>query len=710
MVDFLGEGRNRYPTTYTIFVDGGVGYAQNGESGDLDYSDADHDAVLQYAIDTIETAGTGGKIFVRGGDYNFNTSINIMENDLTLEFESSVNITVTTAINGFNIGDATHPVYRTHLIGNGCVIDHSGVGGGIAFSFYDAHNGTIQGFHLSNWEGGGIQWNRSWYNDMFLNQIDTGGTAVIIDGVPGARTNHLRIRHNSFGPGAGQTCLEIVNYGRNILIDQNVFSDAANGVIDHSSMNLKVTNNWFESLTGIHIDIQGDTDTCLHPKIMGNTHIAAAGQTAIRLDDCEEPVVGHEKVDGGGGGGSFVTTTANTVNLTVESSWHSVAPYNINAATTGGAIMEPGSAVGVGMGGGARIVFGDKNAAAVAGDFYFDPTAGDGMEGFVYDRANNRLYWYADGGVHYVNEAGTNRPSYTYTIFIDGANAYVQNNDTGVLDFNSADHDAAIQYAIDQIEAGAAGGSVLLKRGAYACNTTIDIMENDFKMEFEAGTVLTFSGAIDGFNIGDATHQVLRCTLIGNGAWIEHAASAGLIAFSFYDTHFSSLINFNIGDTPDWGATGVKWDRSWHNEMKFNRIVNCTTCIEIDGVPGARTNHLNINHNYMGGGTTGINIVNYGRNLKIEQNIIASLTNGIHDHSSMNLHIKKNFFELNTTNDIYIHGDTDTCIHPKIEGNTHILSGTLNAIYLDDCEEVIIRGNEVSGGALGSFITKRQIQ
>lgn len=51
-----------------------------------------------------------------------------------------------------------------------------------------------------------------------------------------------------------------------------------------------------------------------------------------------------------------------------------------------------------------RLIFGDKNGAADATNFSFDPAAGSGMEGFVYDYSNGRLYWYGNGGVHYVTQ------------------------------------------------------------------------------------------------------------------------------------------------------------------------------------------------------------------------------------------------------------------------------------------------------------------
>ena len=57
---------------------------------------------------------------------------------------------------------------------------------------------------------------------------------------------------------------------------------------------------------------------------------------------------------------------------------------------------------GESWGGKVTGVFKDKNGAADAGDFAFDPAAGAGMEGFVYDYSNGRLYFYGNGGVHYI--------------------------------------------------------------------------------------------------------------------------------------------------------------------------------------------------------------------------------------------------------------------------------------------------------------------
>ena len=49
-----------------------------------------------------------------------------------------------------------------------------------------------------------------------------------------------------------------------------------------------------------------------------------------------------------------------------------------------------------------RVRFGDKAGVPDAADYNWDPAAGSGMEGFVYDTTNGRLCWFGNGGAHYV--------------------------------------------------------------------------------------------------------------------------------------------------------------------------------------------------------------------------------------------------------------------------------------------------------------------
>lgn len=73
--------------------------------------------------------------------------------------------------------------------------------------------------------------------------------------------------------------------------------------------------------------------------------------------------------------------------------------YLLMHSHDGGSFVQMFKAIG----GRGIMRFPDKNGAAGAGDFIWDPAGGGGFEGFVYDYANGRLYFYGNGGVHYIN-------------------------------------------------------------------------------------------------------------------------------------------------------------------------------------------------------------------------------------------------------------------------------------------------------------------
>lgn len=51
-----------------------------------------------------------------------------------------------------------------------------------------------------------------------------------------------------------------------------------------------------------------------------------------------------------------------------------------------------------------RARFPDMAGIPGAGDFEWDPATGAGFEGFIFDTTNNRLYYWAEGGVHYISQ------------------------------------------------------------------------------------------------------------------------------------------------------------------------------------------------------------------------------------------------------------------------------------------------------------------
>lgn len=322
MVNFLGEGRNRYPYTYIVFLDGANAYAQNGESGNLDYNDADHDAVLQYAIDQIEATVPykGGKILVRGGGYTHNSTVNIMQQNITIEFEPSVSITVTGAIDGFNIGDATHQIQQCHLIGNGALIDHSGAGGLIGFDFYDAHKCDIRGFHITNWEDAGIRFNRSWGNDVIGNWIIYNGVCIKLESAVGAQSNHINIYRNTLQASDHMTADIEITRCENVDIVGNIIADAPIGILDHYSWNLRVEHNYFESnmatdIMDIAVHLQGDIGQIDSPKIQKNFFVLQDATTrGVRLEDADQAFIGFNTVRRAAAAAIWLETTVACTN------------------------------------------------------------------------------------------------------------------------------------------------------------------------------------------------------------------------------------------------------------------------------------------------------------------------------------------------------------------------------------------------------------
>ena len=63
------------PASYIIYTDGKMYYAKNGDTGMIEYSDADASNVFQYVADKLKNVG--GTIFVKTGTYVFSRSVRL---------------------------------------------------------------------------------------------------------------------------------------------------------------------------------------------------------------------------------------------------------------------------------------------------------------------------------------------------------------------------------------------------------------------------------------------------------------------------------------------------------------------------------------------------------------------------------------------------------------------------------------------------------
>lgn len=76
---FLYGGSMSETADYVIFLDGSSIYVKHGKTGEVTYGGTDIGAVINTYVDLLPT--TGGKIYIKSGEYNQYTTINLQLND-----------------------------------------------------------------------------------------------------------------------------------------------------------------------------------------------------------------------------------------------------------------------------------------------------------------------------------------------------------------------------------------------------------------------------------------------------------------------------------------------------------------------------------------------------------------------------------------------------------------------------------------------------
>ena len=109
-------------TSYIVFTDGSKYYAKNGNTGVIEYSDADATNVIQYAVNKTNELG-GGKVFLRAGNYVINATINAKSN-VVLEGEG-MGITILKASTP-NFGTVIDIDSQTNVVVRRLTIDKGG--------------------------------------------------------------------------------------------------------------------------------------------------------------------------------------------------------------------------------------------------------------------------------------------------------------------------------------------------------------------------------------------------------------------------------------------------------------------------------------------------------------------------------------------------------------------------------------------------------
>jgi len=226
------------------------------------------------------------------------------------------------------------------------------------------------------------------------NEVGTGDIAMRLsnagDLTPGANAGgHL-----------GTDALE----WNDLWIDGTAYLDA---LTMHGDLTLGTTNKiiYYDAATYTHSDADGDVlhvaDDVIQFQAEGGVLMYDAGSDSFMViqSTTDDALI---KLDSGTDGTTEISkiilqnATVNKWVIEKDTNDHFQIYDDINDRTN--LLMYDNAAVAT------RIRFGDKNGALDATDFSWDPAAGAGMEGFGYDYSNGRLYWYGNGGVHYVTQ------------------------------------------------------------------------------------------------------------------------------------------------------------------------------------------------------------------------------------------------------------------------------------------------------------------
>lgn len=228
------------PASYIIFKSGGKIYAKNGSSGEIEYSGVDAGEVIQNVIDKLTT---GGRIFVRTGEYTINTTITL-PSDTFLEGEShSVVLKVgdnsnVNVIENANKTSGNSNIIIANIEINGNSANQTANIKGIYFE--NVINGEIRDCIIYDFKYSCIHLKSASYNTVLRNVIyDSDNEGVLIEG-----SEYCVIRNNVIYGNAGNGVK--VDSSNNCFISENkCYNNMVNGIyITNSSMNIAVFGNY----------------------------------------------------------------------------------------------------------------------------------------------------------------------------------------------------------------------------------------------------------------------------------------------------------------------------------------------------------------------------------------------------------------------------------------------------------------------------------
>jgi len=115
--------------TYIIFTDGSKYYAKNGDTGMIEYSDADVSNLLQNVINVLYQRYGGGRIFIKRGIYYPTKTVNIPDGiSLAIKGEGSNTVLRYTSRFILFIHDPSSPTWTSNIAIRNFKVDRSGSG------------------------------------------------------------------------------------------------------------------------------------------------------------------------------------------------------------------------------------------------------------------------------------------------------------------------------------------------------------------------------------------------------------------------------------------------------------------------------------------------------------------------------------------------------------------------------------------------------
>ena len=134
--------------SYIVYTDGSKYYAKNGDTGMIEYSDADVSNLLQNVINTLYQQYGGGKLFIKRGTYYPTKTISIPDGiKLIVEGEGDTTVFRYTGLFTLFYHNPPNPTWSSVLVFRNFKIDRSGSGSNrandiyILYALYDEYDG-----------------------------------------------------------------------------------------------------------------------------------------------------------------------------------------------------------------------------------------------------------------------------------------------------------------------------------------------------------------------------------------------------------------------------------------------------------------------------------------------------------------------------------------------------------------------------------------